>query len=121
MSCPTQPLYDAALRVLTCLHLHQHVGLRYKLCQRGVQGHSDSDWAIRVIPLRDGSLHMAKLPFPGHLKSRAASPCLPAKQKSLQHPRQLRKRYTCGHCSKSLGSLRLHQLRYRWTTRVRLI
>eukprot|EP00965_Chrysotila_dentata_P062428 2068886-Pleurochrysis_carterae.AAC.1 len=47
MSCPSQPLYGTALRVLTYLHLHQHVGLRYKLCRRGVQGHSDSDWATR--------------------------------------------------------------------------
>eukprot|EP00965_Chrysotila_dentata_P134591 4451865-Pleurochrysis_carterae.AAC.1 len=47
MSCPTQPLYDAALRVLTYLYLHQHIGLRYELCQRGIQGHSDSDWATR--------------------------------------------------------------------------
>eukprot|EP00965_Chrysotila_dentata_P064648 2143540-Pleurochrysis_carterae.AAC.1 len=47
MNCPTQPLYDATLRVLSYLYLHQHIGLRYELCQRGIQGHSDSDWATR--------------------------------------------------------------------------
>eukprot|EP00965_Chrysotila_dentata_P200507 6180016-Pleurochrysis_carterae.AAC.1 len=47
MSCPTPPLLDAAHRVLAYLHHHQHVGLRYQLCSRGLRGHSDSDWAVR--------------------------------------------------------------------------
>eukprot|EP00965_Chrysotila_dentata_P114219 3775592-Pleurochrysis_carterae.AAC.2 len=46
MSCPTPELLDSAHRVLAYRYHHQHVGLRYQLCSRGLRGHSDSDWAV---------------------------------------------------------------------------
>eukprot|EP00965_Chrysotila_dentata_P019375 644572-Pleurochrysis_carterae.AAC.2 len=47
MRSPTPTLLEAAHRVLVYLYYHQHVGLRYELCSRGLHGHSDSDWAVR--------------------------------------------------------------------------
>eukprot|EP00965_Chrysotila_dentata_P112613 3721512-Pleurochrysis_carterae.AAC.2 len=37
---------EAATRVLSSLHHHRNVGLRYKLCPDNLHGHSDSDWAV---------------------------------------------------------------------------
>eukprot|EP00965_Chrysotila_dentata_P224182 6194029-Pleurochrysis_carterae.AAC.1 len=48
MACPTQPMLDAAYRVLFYLSHHRAVGLRYTLRdQAPLVGYSDSDWATR--------------------------------------------------------------------------
>ena len=47
MGRPTPELYDAALRVLFCLHHHRHVGLRYDEDTTELAGQADSDWAVK--------------------------------------------------------------------------
>ena len=47
MCCPNELLMDAALRVLTYLHYHKDIGLRYSPVQDDLVGYSDSDWGVR--------------------------------------------------------------------------
>ena len=47
MSRPTPMLYQAALRVLSYLYRHRHIGLRYEPSPKSLEGFSDSDWAVR--------------------------------------------------------------------------
>ena len=47
MSKPTTELFKAALRVLSYLHRHKHIGLCYEASNNPVSGMTDSDWAVR--------------------------------------------------------------------------
>ena len=47
MSRPTPELLDRALRVLGYLYRTRHIGLRYEASKLSLEGHSDSDWAVK--------------------------------------------------------------------------
>ena len=47
MGKPSAELLDAGLRVLSYLHYHKGIGLRYEDDQRSLSGMSDADWAVR--------------------------------------------------------------------------
>ena len=47
MARPTEDLFNAALRVLSYLHRHKHIGLCYEASNSPVSGMTDSDWAVR--------------------------------------------------------------------------
>ena len=47
LSCPTEELESAALRVLRYLGAHRDYGLFYDSCDDRLVGRSDSDWAVR--------------------------------------------------------------------------
>jgi len=47
MSCPTPALLEEAYHVLSYLHHHRKVGLRYSAAPSELWGHSDSNWATR--------------------------------------------------------------------------
>ena len=47
MSCPTEELYEAALRVLYYLHRHRELGLRYEGDEIPMHGYTDSDWDVK--------------------------------------------------------------------------
>ena len=47
MCCPTEDLYESALRVLAYLHRHKDIGLRYAPTSDDFKGYSDSDWAVK--------------------------------------------------------------------------
>ena len=40
-------LFDAALRILSYLHRHKHIGLCYEPSNKPVSGMTDSDWAVK--------------------------------------------------------------------------
>ena len=47
MSKPTQPAYDAAVRVLAYLDNHRHLGLTYEAGSAPLHGFSDASWEVR--------------------------------------------------------------------------
>ena len=47
MSKPTEELFSSALRVLSYLHRHRHIGLRYEATSAPLSGMADADWAVR--------------------------------------------------------------------------
>ena len=47
MGKPSACLFDAGIRVLSYLHHHKSVGLRYENDQMRLSGMSDADWAVR--------------------------------------------------------------------------
>ena len=47
MAKPSSELFDAALRVLSYLHRHKHIGLCYESSNKPVYGMTDSDWAVK--------------------------------------------------------------------------
>ena len=47
MAKPSQELFDAALRILSYLHRHKHIGLCYEPSNKPLSGMTDSDWAVK--------------------------------------------------------------------------
>jgi len=47
MSKPTQPAFDAAVRVLAYLDNHRHLGLTYEASSVPLHGFSDASWEVR--------------------------------------------------------------------------
>ena len=47
MAKPNNELFDAAIRVLSYLHRHRHIGLCYESSNKPVYGMTDSDWAVK--------------------------------------------------------------------------
>lgn len=66
MSKPTQELFDAALRVLSYLHRHRHIGLCYEASAAPLSGMTDADWAVKHSTSGYvSSLHLPKQQYLG--------------------------------------------------------
>eukprot|EP00965_Chrysotila_dentata_P202943 6181418-Pleurochrysis_carterae.AAC.5 len=119
MSCPTKLLLDAARRVLTCLHHHQHIGLRYELCPRGVNAEcavTPIPLGRHVIPRQAGSSRLDVPLFAGPPKHREASLSFPAKPRPLRRPKPRKKLSTCERFSRNSDVRKRRRLCCRWTT-----